>query len=124
MGAGPACWLLWKCLALAAGTSLLGLGVTRKLMAVMTRRAIVGDKGAELTGMAVPANTDRRAPGKPMQHAAIECHNGSLFASLSEVREKISVWRQGHNRQSPCSSSGNLTPHGFVLKSILKTKAV
>lgn len=88
--------------ALVTGTSLPGLRVTRKLMAIMARRGksktIVSDNGTELTSMTVlrwcqdiridwhyftpplpgSACTAYATGSKPMQNALIESFNGSF----------------------------------------------
>lgn len=130
-------------LALVADTSISGLRVTRELTAIMVRRGrpktIVSDNGTELTSMAVlrwcqetQIDWHYIAPGKPMQNAFVESFNGSfrdellnetLFSSLAEAREKITVWKEDYNRHRPHSSLGNLTPQEFALKSRLETKA-
>jgi putative transposase len=132
-----------ECLALVADTSLSGLRVTRELTAIMARRGrpktVVSDNGTELTSMAVlrwcqETRIDWHyiAPGKPMQNAFVESFNGSfrdellnetLFSSLAEAREKITVWKEDYNRNRPHSSLGNLTPQEFAMKSRLETKA-
>ena len=67
-----------------------------------------------------------------MQNGFIESFNGSfrdellnetLFSSLAKAREKITAWKEDHNRHRPHSSLGNLTPLEFALKSRLENRA-
>ncbi|MEJ6402723.1 integrase core domain-containing protein [Yoonia sp. 2307UL14-13] len=63
------------------------------------------------------------APGQLMQNAFVESFNGSfrdellnetLFSSLAEARQKITVWKESYNQYRPHSSLGNLTPQEFA----------
>ena len=130
-----------KCLAMVIDTSLLGLRLVRELDIIIAKRGkpriIVSDNGTEMTCMAVlrwcqGVEWHYIAPGKPMQNGFVESFNGSfcdeclnetLFSSLAKAREKITAWKEDHNRHRPHSSLGNLTPLEFALKSRLENRA-
>ncbi len=52
-----------------------------------------------------------------------ELMNETLFSSLAEAREKITVLKEDYNRYRPHSSLGNLTPQEFAMKSRLEAMA-
>jgi putative transposase len=61
-------------------------------------------------------------PGKPVENGFIESFNGrlrdellntSIFLSLTDAREKLSVWRADYNVFRPHSSLGDRTPDEF-----------
>jgi putative transposase len=63
------------------------------------------------------------APGKPQQNAFIESFNGrlrdellneTLFTSLGQAREALSLWKDDYNTIRPHSGLGNLTPAAFA----------
>jgi putative transposase len=123
-----------ECLALIADTSLSGLRVARELDALIAIRGrpvmIVSDNGTELTSMAILRWSQEKqiewhyiAPGKPQQNAFIESFNGRLrdellnetiFASLCQAREALSLWRIDYNTVRPHSGLGNLTPAAYA----------
>jgi len=123
-----------ECLTLAADTSLPGLRVVRELDALVTTRGrpamIVSDNGTELTSMAMLRWSQERqvewhyiAPGKPQQNAFVESFNGrlrdellneTLFTSLAQAREVLSLWQDDYNTVRPHSGLGNLTPAAYA----------
>jgi putative transposase len=123
-----------ECLVLAADTSLPGLRVVRELDDLMRTRGrpamIVSDNGTELTSMAILRWSQERqvewhyiAPGKPQQNAFVESFNGrlrdellneTLFSSLSQARETLSLWKDDYNTIRPHSGLGNLTPDAYA----------
>lgn len=127
-----------ECLALIADTSLPGLRVARELDDLITIRGrptmIVSDNGTELTSMAILRWSQEQriewhyiAPGKPQQNAFIESFNGrlrdellneTLFASLCQAREALSLWREDYNTVRPHSRLGNLPPALFAQCSV------
>lgn len=129
-----------ECLALVADTSLSGLRMTRELDAIVKQRGkprtIVSDNGTEMTSMAVLKWCQKTgiewhyiAPGKPMQNGFVESFNGSfrdeclnetLFSSLSQARQQITIWKEDYNRERPHSSLGNRTPIEFAMKTALE----
>lgn len=61
-------------------------------------------------------------PGKPNQHACVECFNGRLcdeclnehwFLSLPQARQIVEDWRVDYNFIRPHSSPGNVSPTEF-----------
>lgn len=132
-----------ECLSLMADTSLSGLRVTRELNALIARRGqpltIVSDNGTELTSMAIlkwcqdtGIEWHYIAPGKPMQNGLVESFNGSfrdeclnesLFSSLAEARNPITIWKEDYNTHRPHSSLGNITPNEFAMKMALEKQA-
>jgi len=132
-----------ECLSLMADTSLSGLRVTRELNALIARRGrpltIVSDNGTELTSMAIlkwcqdtGIEWHYIAPGKPMQNGLVESFNGSfrdeclnesLFSSLAEARNQITIWKEDYNTHRPHSSLGNITPNEFAMKMALEKQA-
>lgn len=126
-----------ECLALVADTSLPGLRVVRELDDLMRTRGrpamIVSDNGTELTSMAILRWAQDRqvewhyiAPGKPQQNAFVESFNGrlrdellneTLFSSLSQARETLSLWKADYNTIRPHSGLGNLTPAAYAKSS-------
>jgi putative transposase len=123
-----------ECLALIADTSLPGIRVARELDALIAIRGrpamIVSDNGTELTSMAILRwSQDQQiewhyiAPGKPQQNTFIESFNGrlrdellneTLFASLGQAREALSLWLVDYNTVRPHSGLGNLTPAAYA----------
>lgn len=117
--------------------------MTRELDAIVKRRGkphtIVSDNGTEMTSMAVLKWCQKAgvewhyiAPGKPMQNGFIESFNGSfrdkclnetLFSSLPQARQQITVWKEDYNRERPTSSLGNITPIEFAMKMALEKQA-
>ena len=132
-----------ECLSLMADASLSGLRVTRELNALIARRGrpqtIVSDNGTELTSMAIlkwcqdtGIEWHYIAPGKPMQNGLVESFNGSfrdeclnesLFSSLAEARNQITIWKEDYNTHRPHSSLGNITPNEFAMKMALEKQA-
>lgn len=132
-----------ECLTLMADTSLSGLRVARELNALIARRGkpqtIVSDNGTELTSMAIlkwcqdtGIEWHYIAPGKPMQNGLVESFNGSfrdeclnesLFSSLAEARNQITIWKEDYNTHRPHSSLGNITPNEFAMKMALEKQA-
>ena len=120
-------------LALIPDTSLSGARVARELDALIARRGrpktCVSDNGTELTSMAILKWTQTSrvdwhyiAPGKPQQNAFAEsfigrlrdeCLNETLFASLSQARSVLDVWRADYNGVRPHSALDNRTPEEF-----------
>jgi putative transposase len=123
-----------ECLALIADTSLPGIRVARELDALIAARGkpamVVSDNGTELTSMAILRWSQEQqiewhyiAPGKPQQNAFIESFNGrlrdellneTLFASLGQAREALSLWLIDYNTVRPHSGLGNLTPAAYA----------
>jgi putative transposase len=123
-----------ECLALVADTSLSGLRVVRELDAIVAIRGrpamIVSDNGTELTSLVVLRWSQERqlewhyiAPGKPQQNAFVESFNGrlrdellneTLFVSLADACQALSIWKHDYNTVRPHSGLGNLTPEAFA----------
>ena len=64
------------------------------------------------------------APGKPMQNGFVESFNGSfrdeclnetLFSSLTEARNQITIWKEDYNTHRPHSSA--LLPDNWIVLS-------
>ena len=125
-----------ECLTLVADTSLSGHRVARELTTLCQQRGkpktIVSDNGTEFTSVAMlkwsqdhHINWHYIAPGKPQQNAFVESFNGklrdeclneTLFATLSDAKEKLAAWKDDYNHERPHSALGNLTPIEFIEK--------
>ncbi len=117
-------------LGLIADTSLSGARVARELTAMIRiygkPDCIVSDNGTEFTSTVILKWVGDTGivwhyidPGKPQQNGLIEsfigslrdeCLNEEIFDSLTDARQKLSLWRYDYNNVRPHSSLGNKTP--------------
>jgi putative transposase len=89
-------------------------------------KVVFVDNGSEFTGRLMAmwayhhaARLDFSRPGKPTDNSFVETFNGSLrgeclnvhwFATLSEARTVLEVWRGDYNESRPRSALKDLTP--------------
>jgi putative transposase len=123
-----------ECLALVADRALNGHRVALALSQVVAERgtpaSITADNGSEFAGKAMDAwsyqygvQLEFIRPGKPVDNSYIESFNGRLrdeclnvetFFDLSDVREKLTLWRLDYNQVRPHSALGDRSPEEFV----------
>jgi putative transposase len=128
-----------ECLALVADISLFSGRVVRELGAVIDQRdrtlTVVSYNGTEFTSMAIlrwshdgQIDWHYFASGKPVQNSfngsfRDERLNETLFSSLPDSRDRISVWKEDYNNHRPHSSANNLTPNEFATQLALEKQA-
>lgn len=92
-------------------------------------KAITSDNGPEFTSLVMDAWAQKNGikldfirPGKPIENAHAEsfigrfrdeCLNENVFASLTDARGKIHIWREDYNCRRPHSRLNNMTPVEF-----------
>jgi putative transposase len=97
-----------------------------------TPRVLTLDNGTEFTSLRFDAWAQRRGirldfitPGRPVQNSYIESFNGRLrdeclnehwFASLTEARAQLAIWREEYNKTRPHSSLGDAAPTTFAAR--------
>jgi putative transposase len=125
-----------QCVALEADFSLTGKSVVNAMNGIARERnlpyAITVDHGTEFTSKTLDewcylrgVKLDFIRPGKPTENGFIESFNGRLrdeclnvteFATLDQVRDVLTAWRDDYNHRRPHGSLGNLTPSEFEQK--------
>jgi putative transposase len=123
-----------ECPLLLADSSLSGQKVALALSQVIAERgtpiAITVDNGTEFYSRAMEAWAYQYdvqlafiRPGRPVENSFIESFNGRLrdeclnvqtFFALTDVREKLEVWRQDYNQVRPHSSLRDQPPAVFA----------
>jgi putative transposase len=123
-----------ECLLLLADSSLTGQKVAWGLAQVIAERgtptSITVDNGSEFYSRAMEAwayqygvQLDFIRPGKPVENSYIESFNGRLrdeclnvevFLALSDVRDKLTRWREDYNQVRPHSALGDSAPAAFA----------
>jgi putative transposase len=123
-----------ECLALVADGGLNGHSVALALSQVVAERgapeSITVDNGSEFASRAMDAWSHQYGvhlefirPGKPIDNGYIESFNGRLrdeclnvetFFDLSDVRDKLELWRQDYNQVRPHSALADRSPEGFA----------
>lgn len=121
-------------LALEADFAFSGDRMTRVLDTIAAVRGypetIVMDNGPEMVSLAMlrwavdrGVRLHHIAPGKPIQNAFIESFNGRLrdeclnehdFATLADVRQILTTWRDRYNTMRPHKALGWKTPEEFA----------
>lgn len=93
-------------------------------------RSLTLDNGSEFAGRAMELWAQESGvqlcfirPGRPVENGFIESFNGRLrdeclnvewFASLSDARQKLALWREHYNHQRPHSALDDRTPAAFA----------
>ena len=121
-------------LAIEVGSALKGEDVVRMLNQLKQKRGVPKflfcDNGSEFTGQALDlwahhnqVQIDFSRPGKPTDNAFIESFNGTFrseclsthwFASLSEAKQLIELWRRDYNESRPHRALAQRTPSEFA----------
>ena len=123
-----------ECLAIEVGQSLKGEDVVRVLNRIRGGRALPKflfcDNGSEFTSQMLDlwayqngVQIDFSRPGKPTDNAYVESFNGTFraecldvhwFATRTEAKQLIEVWRREYNESRPHRSLGERTPYEFA----------
>lgn len=132
-----------ECLLLLADSSLTGQKVALALSQVVAERgapvSITVDNGSEFVSKAMEAwayqyrvDLDFIRPGRPVENGFIESFNGRLrdeclnvevFFALTDVREKLELWRHDYNQVRPHSSLNDHAPCDFAVRWIARSTA-